>query len=79
MYRTTLRVFMAAVLAGLGTVLVLLPLAAQNNPSASRSFSVMSVEPGGELVVTIEASDYGQAGGVTETLPAGFHLRSQRP
>ena len=28
--------------------------------------------PGGQVVVTIAAADYGQAGGVTETLPAGF-------
>ena len=76
MNRTTLRVFMAAVLAGLGTMLVLLPLAAQSNPSASRSFSAPSVEPGEQMVVTIDASGYGSAGGVTETLPAGFTYES---
>ena len=48
------------------------PTPVQGDPSASRSFSAETVEPGGELVVTIEASGYGQAGGVTETLPAGF-------
>ena len=28
--------------------------------------------PSGRVVVTITAANYGQAGGVTETLPAGF-------
>ena len=41
-------------------------------PSASRSFDSASVDPGGQVMVTITASNYGQAGGVTETLPAGF-------
>ena len=41
-------------------------------PSASRSFDSASVAPSGGVVVTIAAADYGQAGGVTETLPAGF-------
>ena len=41
-------------------------------PSASRSFDSASVAPSGGVVVTITAADYGQAGGVTETLPAGF-------
>ena len=63
---------MAAVLAGLGAMLVLVPLAAQNNPSASRSFSADTVEPDETLTVTIEASGYGLAGGVSETLPDGF-------
>ena len=42
------------------------------DPSASRSFSPASVAAGGRVVVTITADNYGQAGGVTETLPAGF-------
>ena len=41
-------------------------------PSASRSFDSASVAPGGTVTVTITASGYGQAGGVTETLPTGF-------
>ena len=41
-------------------------------PSASRSFSVTSVAPDGELTVTVTASDYGAGGRVEETLPAGF-------
>ena len=41
-------------------------------PSATRSFDSTSVAPGGQVVVTIAAADYGQAGGVTETLPSGF-------
>ena len=42
------------------------------DPSASRSIPPASVAPGGRVVVTITADNYGQAGGVTETLPAGF-------
>ena len=44
---------------------------------ASRSFSPATVTPGGQVTVTITTTDYGQAGGVTETLPAGFsYVRS---
>ena len=45
-------------------------------PSATRSFPSEYVAPGGELVVTIEPSNYGQFGGVVETLPAGFTYMS---
>ena len=44
----------------------------EQDASASRSFPPASVAPGGRVVVTITADNYGQAGGVTETLPAGF-------
>ena len=40
--------------------------------SATRSFSDSTVEPGGQVVVTIEVANLGQYGQVTETLPAGF-------
>ncbi len=40
--------------------------------SATRSFSPASVAPGGQVTVTITAANYGIAGRVTETLPAGF-------
>ena len=41
--------------------------------SATRSFSSATVAPGGQVTVTIAATNYGQAGGgVTETLPTGF-------
>ena len=39
---------------------------------AIRSFSPSYVEPEGQLVVTIEANNYGSFGGVTEVLPPGF-------
>ena len=41
-------------------------------PSASRSFSPSSVHVGDNVTVSISATHYGQAGGVTETIPAGF-------
>ena len=40
--------------------------------SATRSFNPTSVARGGKVVVIIRATSYGQAGGVTETLPTGF-------
>ena len=49
------------------------PLAAQANPSATRSFNTAEVAPGGSVIVTITLSDLGV---VTETLPAGFTYMS---
>ena len=41
-------------------------------PSATRSFSATSVDPGGTVTVTIRANNYGGLGRVVETLPSGF-------
>ncbi len=72
MLRTVVSITMVVAIAGVVGMLGLLPVAAQAEPSATRSFDPSTVEPGGQVVVTIEASNYGQAGGVTETLPEGF-------
>ena len=40
--------------------------------TATRSFNVDSVGPGGQVKVTISVSGLGDFGGVTETLPEGF-------
>ena len=48
------------------------PALAATGASATRSFSVSSVVPGGQVTVTIRAANYGALGIVTETLPAGF-------
>ena len=72
MFRKTLTLIAVATVAGLIGLMSLIPAAAQQGPSASRSFDSASVAPGGEVVVTIIASDYGAAGRVTETLPDGF-------
>ena len=61
----------AAITAAVG-LLGLLPALAQDVPSATRSFNPATVAPGGEVVVTIAAANYGRLGRVTETLPAGF-------
>ena len=45
---------------------------AQGTSPATRSFDKTSVDAGMQLVVTIAAAGFGQAGGVTETLPTGF-------
>ena len=44
----------------------------QQVPSATRAFSPTTVAPGGQVVVTITAANYGGFGRVTETLPDGF-------
>ena len=61
-----------AAVVGVVALISILPAAAQSAPSASRSFDSASVAAGAQVVVTITASRYGTAGGVTETLPAGF-------
>ena len=40
--------------------------------TATRSFSATTVAPGRQVMVTITAADYGDAGQVVETLPPGF-------
>ena len=71
--KKSLAIIMTAVTVGLLSMLGFGLVAAQEEPSASsRSIPPASVVPGGEVVVTITASNYGQAGGVTETLPSGF-------
>ena len=73
MFRRMVVIVMIAGIAGIGTMLALPPaLAAQGSPTATRSFSPASVAPGGTVVVTIAAANYGSTGTVTEMLPAGF-------
>ena len=79
MFRRMVVVVMIAGIAGIGMMLALPPVAAaQENPSATRSFSPASVTPGGTVVVTITAANYGSTGAVTETLPTGFKDVSSR-
>ena len=63
---------MLSVIGGLAVMLGSSPLAAQTPASAERSFDPATVAPGGSVTVMITAADYGSAGGVTETLSAGF-------
>ena len=72
MLRIALAAIMVASITGVVALTGILPTSAQEAPSATRSFSSTSVAPGGTVVVTIGAANYGQAGGVTETLPTGF-------
>ena len=75
MLRILVAIATVGVITGVVGLLGLLPVAAQDNgdeATATRSFNPVTVEPGGEVVVTITASNYGLAGGVTETLPSGF-------
>ena len=73
------RNVMVAAIAGVIGLLALLPVAAQNGPSANRSISPPTVAPGEVVTVTITVADYGSFGGVTETLPAGFVYVSSDP
>ena len=80
MHRIALSVLMIGLIAVLGTVLSFSSVAAQGTQaSAIRSFNPATVAPGGTVTVTIQAADYGQAGGVTETLPTGVRVRLQPP
>ena len=73
MYKNALLLaVMVAVTAGVVSLTGILPTSAQSIASATRSFNPATVAPGGTVTVTIQAANYGQAGGVTETLPAGF-------
>ena len=64
---------LAISLAGLGAALLLRPVSLEaSNHSAVRSFSQPWAMPGGRLVVTITATNYGGFGQVEETLPEGF-------
>ena len=55
-----------------GTTRVTVEAPSTPTPSATRSFNSATVAPGETVTVTIQAANYGQAGGVTETLPSGF-------
>ena len=75
MLRTVVSITMVVAIAGVVGVLGLLPVAAQAEPSATRSFDPSTTVEPGEAggVVTIEAAGYGQgSAAVTETLPEGF-------
>ena len=67
-------VVLAAVVAAAALVgsLNVLPVAAQEEPSASRSLSAESVNTGDEVTVTITADGFGSFAEVVETLPDGF-------
>ena len=72
MLRIALAAIMVASITGVVALTGILPTSAQTDPSATRSINPATVAPGGTVTVTIQAAGYGQAGGVTETLPAGF-------
>ena len=54
------------------TYTIQISMVSASGATATRSFSTPAVAAGGQLVVTIEANNYGSFGGVTETLPTGF-------
>ena len=64
----------------LGVFGLLLPdsgsVAAQATPSATRTLSTTSVATGGEVDVTVSAGDFGQFGGIIETLPTDFTYKA---
>ena len=67
-----LAALLLSVVGGLTLMSSTSPLAAQTDPSATRSFEPASVEPGGTVTVHIDIEGVAVAGSVTETVPAGF-------
>ena len=63
---------MLSVVGGLTLMSSSSPLAAQTNPSATRSFEPSTVAPGGMVTVTVVAADFVGPGRITENLPDGF-------
>ena len=76
MLRVVVVMVIVGAITGMVGLLGFLPVAAEDHPSATRSFDKTTVEPGGEVVVTITATGYGSLGAVTETLPVGFSYES---
>ena len=77
MLRIVVVIAMVGAITGMVGLLGFLPVAAQgSDASATRSFNPATVEPDGEVVVTIAATGYGSLGAVTEMLPAGFSYES---
>ena len=73
LFRKTLAIVAVVAAAVVVGLLNLLPVAAQTPAaSATRSFDSATVDPGGNVTVTITAANYGSFGEVTETLPEGF-------
>ena len=73
MLRKPLSLLIVAAVAGLVGVLSLSVIVfAQQAPSAERSFSPETVEPGGQVTVTINITNFQLGMAVVETLPDGF-------
>ena len=70
--RKVLEVLAASGVAiGVAALVLSGPVQAQT-PGAQRSFSSLWVEPGGQVQVTVRASNFGALGQIVETLPPGF-------
>lgn len=68
-----LAALLLSVVGGLTLMSSSSPLAAQTDPSATRSFDPAKVEPGGTVIVSIDVQGItAVAGRVTETMPDGF-------
>ena len=79
MIRISLGAFAALAIVAMVGALALLAqpgVVEAQSPSATRAFQRTWAAPGGELRVTITASNYGAFGQVVETLPDGFTFKS---
>ena len=79
MIRISLGAFAALAIVAMVGALALLAqpdVVEAQSPSATRTFRQNWAAPGGELRVTITASNYGAFGQVVETLPDGFTFKS---
>ena len=73
MLKRSLAILIVATVATLVGLLSLSVVAvAQQAPSAERSFSPATVEPGGQVAVTIVIANFQLGVAVVETLPSGF-------
>ena len=66
---------MVAAIVGVAGLLLMPLVAAQDSPMAERSFEKMTVEPGEDVRVTIDVSNYGGAGAISEMLPSEFTFK----
>ena len=76
--KKSLAIIMTAVTVGLLSMLGLSLVSAQEGPSASRSFPPASVAPGGEVVVTITATNYGSGRRRHGNAALWVHIRFQQ-
>ena len=72
MFNRTIATIGTAVAVVLIALVAILPAAAQQGPSATRSLPTATVAPGGEVTVTVAFANVGATAAITETLPAGF-------
>ena len=75
LFRTVVAAMMVATIVGVAGLL-LMPVVAAQETSATRTFDDSTVGPGEDVEVSIAVSNYGSVGAVREILPDGFTYKS---